>query len=300
MLDWDLTELSSFVAVVDALSFSRAADRLGVTGSALSKRIKALEQRLGIALLERSSHLVRMTDAGQRFVEHARRALDELQRAQGVVGGLALEPAGVLRVGVAGDIVAALLAPSVARFCVDHSAVDLVLVPVAVDAGWSGDHDVLITADPPASGGFVVRPIARFDWSVVASPGLAARLAASVPRDLASARVVVLREGPLSLRLVHARTRNWQDVEVVRQVVVDGVLAARVLLAAGAGIGLMPGYLVDDSIARGDLVRVLPDWRPVNTPCHALHAVHRRTRQPVPKVASFITTLAASLRPPAR
>jgi DNA-binding transcriptional LysR family regulator len=306
MRDWDLAELAGFVSVVEHRSFARAADELGVPRSSLSRRIAHLEARVGAALLERSGRTVRLTDAGARMFEHAARALRELAQAQVAVGGLSVEPVGTLRVAAPAAFAAAVLMPVVSRFVGRHPGVDVSVRGVeGGDPPLGEDVDVALRASADAPPACVVRLLARYDWRLYAAPAyLEAAGAPGAPRDLASHRVVVVGEAPSNepahARLSHVRTRAWHDAAAAHYVAASGLQAAFAAVVAGAGVGALPGYLAAPAVAAGTLREVLPAWRPVHAPPAALHAVTRRARQPVPKVAAFVDALARELAPTLR
>ena len=94
--------LSTFIAVAEAESFSEAADRLDLSRAMASKHVQALEDRLGVKLLERTTRRVRLTDAGRRYLERARRLLHDFEVAETEARGERLAPAGLLRINGAG------------------------------------------------------------------------------------------------------------------------------------------------------------------------------------------------------
>src|SRR5215213_4911599 len=97
----DVTDgVAEFVAVVEAKGFRAAGRQLGVSGTALSKALRRLEQRLGVTLLQRTTRSVRLTEAGERFYTAARQAMDGLEAAAGAVGELADQPRGIVRLNV--------------------------------------------------------------------------------------------------------------------------------------------------------------------------------------------------------
>ena len=297
MLDWDLADLSTFVAVAETGSFTRAAYRLGLTPSALSKRIKQLEGKLQVDLLKRSSRSVSLTEAGTRLVEHASRALGELEAAQGVVGGLAVEPVGTLRVSAPASFAQAVLGPLIAKFLRRYPRINIVLALCEIepaDAHAKSDVVIRTTSGPPP--GSVARRIARFDWKLVASARhLAEAGAIESPRDLAARRMVTPGEAWLHARFRHRRTRAAMEVELLSFLAVDSVDGALAAIRQHAGIGLAPGYLVEPLLAGGELRQVLPDWTLVHAPPGVVYATWRRSRLPAPKVDAFVAFIAAEL-----
>src|SRR5262249_9621215 len=94
----DFGQLRAFVAVAEALNFTRAADRLGVSSSALSQLVRALEERVGVRLLHRNTRSVSLTEAGERLLERVRPAVQELATALGQTSHLREQPAGLVRI----------------------------------------------------------------------------------------------------------------------------------------------------------------------------------------------------------
>src|SRR4051812_12106667 len=93
----DFTQLRAFVAVAEALSFSRAAETLGVSSSALSQTVRALEEQVGVSLLNRTTRSVSLTEAGARMLERVRPAVEELAQALGEIRERRGHPAGIVR-----------------------------------------------------------------------------------------------------------------------------------------------------------------------------------------------------------
>jgi DNA-binding transcriptional LysR family regulator len=298
----DLAELSTFVAVADRRSFARAAEQLGLSRSTVSSRIRHLETRLGTELLSRSSHAVELTDAGARMYEHASRALQELAQAQVVVAGLSVEPIGLLRVRAPAAVASAVLMPIVARFAQRYPEVDVSLRVGGADAVAPEDEvDVALQPGGDAPAGWTARLLARYDWRLYASRQyLEDRGTPQVPRELDAHRVVVFSDEFLKARFSHQRTRAWQDAAPRRFVSVDDVQASCAAILAGAGVGLLPGYLAHAAVEAGQLVPVLGQWRPVHSPAGTLYALYRRSRLPAPKVSAFVDLLAQALGAPRR
>jgi DNA-binding transcriptional LysR family regulator len=300
MRNREFDELATFVAIADHRSFARAADQLGLSPSALSKRLKQLESRVGAELVMRTTHAVSLTEAGARMYEHASRALQELAQAQVVVSGLSVEPVGNLRVAAPTSFANAVLAPILARFVDRYPQVNVALrLAEPVEASPDEHTDVVIraSADPPP--GCAARLLLKFRWRLVATPSYLERAGSpAVPRDLAAHRSVTFGEEVPHGRFWHARTRTEQQVEFSRYLTANGVESVLAAVMAGAGVGLLPSYLVDAAIARRDLAAVLDDWRPVHAPAGAMHAIYRRSRLPIPKVGAFLEFVTSALAAP--
>src|ERR1700761_2058332 len=128
MLKSPTDSLSAFVAVAELSSFTGAAVRLQVSPSAVSQSIRALEQRLGVALLNRSTRSVSLTEAGARYLERIATPLRELHAAAEDLGGEAGRPAGLLRLNVARVAYMTVLRPVISRFLAEHPEIDVEMV----------------------------------------------------------------------------------------------------------------------------------------------------------------------------
>jgi DNA-binding transcriptional LysR family regulator len=131
----DLDGMAVFVAVVEAKGFRAAGERLGVSGSAVSQALRRLEERVGVALVQRTTRSVRLTEAGERLYAAARPALEELRAAVAALGELGDEPRGTLRLHVSTAADTVLAGPLLAGFLTRHPHVrlDLVLSDASID-----------------------------------------------------------------------------------------------------------------------------------------------------------------------
>lgn len=258
-------ELSSFVAVAESLSFTRAADRLHRDAAVISRRVSALERRLSVRLVERTTRSVTLTEAGSAYVARARdilRSIDEADReaAQFVTG----EPRGHLRVSLPDGFGRLWLGPMISDFLKAHP---------------------LVTIEAEFSNRFVDLVGERFDLAVrlgeLSDSRLVARRVCGRRRVLCAAPDYLQRHGvprqPSDLErhacLVFTRlpARNrWELTDAagrLERVAVSGPLEsdnAEVLLHSaktGLGIALAVDWLAGPSLQSGDLRRVLPRWR---------------------------------------
>jgi LysR family transcriptional regulator (chromosome initiation inhibitor) len=271
----DYAALSALAAVVREGSFERAAQALSVTPSAVSQRIRALEERVGCALVVRGQPC-QATDTGRRLCQHVDRVRLLEQELQGSLPALA--PEGVNRVAlpiaVNADSLATWFAPAVAAFAADAP----VLVELAVDdqdhtADWLRSGAVLAavtgTARPPA--GFNSRPLGAMRYLAAASPAFVAR---HFPQgvgagSLARAPSLVFNtKDELQARWV--RRLCHRDVELPRHVLPSSHAFVTAGLA-GMGWGLHPRALIASQLRDGSLVELVPDT-PLDVPLFWQHA----------------------------
>ena len=271
----DYAALSALAAVIREGSFERAAQALFVTPSAVSQRIRSLEERVGCALVVRGQPC-RATDTGRRLCQHVDRVRPLEQELQGTLPALA--PEGVTRVAlpvaVNADSLATWFAPAVAAFAAEAP----VLVELAVDdqdhtAAWLRSGAVLAavtgTARPPA--GFNSRPLGAMRYVAAASPACVARHfsqgvgAASLAR---APSLVFNTKDDLQARW--ARRLCHRDVELPRHTV-PSTHAFVATALAGMAWGLHPEALIAGHLRAGRLVELVPDTA-LDVPLYWQHA----------------------------
>ena len=264
----ELSVLAAFAVVADERSFTRAAVRLGVSTSAVSHSIRALEERLGVRLLARTTRTVAPTDAGERLLAQLRPALDEIEAALTEVGRLREKPAGTIRLFAPSVAIAMTVSPKLAKFTRDYP--DVVLDVTTED----DSRRDLIAARFDAGihlGEFLQRDMVAVKVSgeqraaIVAAPSyFDSRPKPKTPRDLTAHRCIRYRMGtggsvyrwefekrgkPLTVSVSGPLVFN--DVELTLRAALDGV-----------GLAFALEEQVAERIARGELVRVLEDWCP--------------------------------------
>jgi DNA-binding transcriptional LysR family regulator len=264
----ELSILAAFAAVAQERSFTRAAVRLGVSTSALSHSIRALEERLGVRLLARTTRNVAPTDAGERLLAQLRPALDEIEAALTEIGRLREKPAGTIRLIAPAIVVAMTVSPKLAKFTRDHPEV---VLDITTEDDSRRD---LVAARFDAGihlGEFLQRDMVAVKVSreqraaIVAAPSyFDSRPKPKTPRDLAAHHCIRYRMGaggPI-YRWEFERRGKPVTVSVSGPLIINDV--GLTLRAALDGIGL--AFLLEEHaagyIARGDLVRVLEDWCP--------------------------------------
>lgn len=253
----ETSELLAFTRAVEAKSLSRAAAELGVPRATVSRRLQRLEERLGARLLRRTTRSLALTPAGDTFYRHARIVLDAVRSAEASVRSTGPTIAGDLRVSVPPLLDEGFFA-MVTAFAKAHPAVRLSMHFSSrhVDLRRDG-YDVALRAGRVLEPGLVARTLGRTPIVAVASPEyLAAHGTPRGRKDLARHRCLLgFARGELP-------QTHWPVGGA--QVHVEGVLFTneiRLLADAaerGLGIALLPRTLVDDALARGALVQVLP------------------------------------------
>jgi DNA-binding transcriptional LysR family regulator len=289
MSDLDLRDLAAFLAVARTRNFRRAALDERVSVSSLSQRLRDLEERLGVRLLNRTTRSVAMTEAGELLLAGAGPAMSDVAHALERVRGLRAVPSGRLRINAPPPAVDLVLAPMVAPFIAAYPAIDLEIVAESsfidiVDAGFDagvryGEHlaqdMIAVPLSPPQR------------YAVVASPAYIARHSRPRhPKDLLDHRCIRIRFGRGALL-------DWEFEkagQVVKVSPPSGLIAnypGLVQRAARDGLGFwltFEGY-VREAIKSGALVSVLDDWC---APFPGPFLYYPSRRQPPPALAAFV------------
>ena len=289
--------MNAFVAVAEQRSFAKAAVQLDISRSRLSETISALEARLGVRLLSRTTRSVAPTAAGERLLARLRPLLNDLAGALDSINAFRDKPAGLLRLTVPPPVASFMLAPLVSRFLAQYPAIEL---EVSVDATLvdivAGRFDAGMRAGERIERDMIAVRIGEVIGSVVvAAPGYLARHPRpTTPRDLETHNCIRFRF-PSGVLLPWRFEKRSKQVEVAVQgnlTVNDQELAVR---AAVDGVGVLYtglGYAAPE-IKAGRLVPLLEDWRPRS----ATHFLYYPSRRQVPApLQAFIGFLRENVR----
>ncbi|MGC2856822.1 LysR family transcriptional regulator [Novispirillum sp. DQ9] len=287
-----LSGMAVFVRVVEEGGFSAAARALGLSKSAVSKQVSALEERLGARLLNRTTRRLALTDAGTAFHERAVRILADAEEAEAAVSQLSTAPRGVLRINAPVTFGIQHLGPLLPEFMAAYPelVVEVTLNDRFVDLVEEG-FDVAVRIGRLADSSLIARRLAPVRRLVVASPAyVAAHGAPETPEDLRHHACLhytyLLRGDVWSLTGTDGRT---VDVRVAGRLRANNGDVLRSALLAGLGIAYTPSFIVGRDVAEGRLVRLLPGWEDISA---AVYAVHPHARLVPPKVRAFVDYLA--------
>jgi DNA-binding transcriptional LysR family regulator len=293
----ELAQLDAFVTVAERRSFAKAAVQLGISRSRLSETVRALEEGLGVRLLNRTTRSVAPTAAGERLLARIRPLLDDFDAALDSINAFRDKPTGLLRLTVAPPVANFMLAPLLSRFLAQYPAIDL---EISVDAALTdivaGRFDAGMRAGERVERDMVaVRIGEEIEGVVVAAPDYLARHPPpTTPRELAMHNCIHFRfpSGVIVPWLFEKRAKQVEVAVEGRLTVNDPELAIR---AALDGVGVLYtalGYAAPD-IRAGRLVSLLEDWRPRSTPIFLYYSSRRQV--PVP-LQAFIDFLRENLR----
>ncbi len=284
--------MTVFAKVATTRSFSGAARELGISQATASKHVQTLEEWLGVRLLHRTTRRVALTDAGEGFFMQCSRILEDMEAARSAAKPEA-PVRGSMRITAPIVFGSTRLGPLVVNFLHQHPELSLnvELSDRSIDLIEEG-YDLAIRATPGTGTGLVSWPLMPLDYIVSAAPTYLTRHGSpQAPEDLSRHHCITGTQSNGS---------TWQftgpdgpsEVPIYGRLQVNNAMLRCDAARAGAGVLLCPGYLVEDDLAAGRLVRLLPGYKPVGS---TLHAVSPAFRASSPKVRSLVNHLTAQL-----
>lgn len=290
----ELVDVHSFVRIADLRSISAAARSLGLPKSTVSRSLARLEEALRAVLIERSSRHLRLTDAGHLFYPHAQKILIDVNQAEAMLSSVVGKPQGVLRVSAPYAFSCDFLAPMLPGFLARYPDIelDLDVVDRRIDM-MVEERDVVIRIGPLADSDLVARRLTAIALIPCASPAYV--------KERGHPRTAVELDGHDLLGRVE-RLLEWAGeqttedighIQVHRRAKILDPSSLRIVLEGGAGIGLLPDFMVKPAIATGKLVPVLETLKPYSVDVHALYPSHRGLSA---KVRVFIDALVVYLQ----
>lgn len=289
----DLNALAVFALVAQQRSFRAAADRLGVTRSAVSQTISRLEATMGLALVRRTTRSVSLTEAGERLHAALAPALAEIEAAIESTGDHAGAPRGQLRLAVSSIAERFLAGPLLAGFAATHPAVqlDVTVTDEEFDIVAEG-FDAGVRLGEVIEQDMIAVPVsAEQRQIVVAAPAYLARAGAPAhPRELAGFRCIGWRPAPQKAPYRWEFTEGGRDITVaVAPEITTNDMALMIKLAlAGAGLTFGLEETFRPSIARGELVPLLEAYCP---PFAGFYLYYPSRRNLAPKLRALIDHL---------
>ena len=280
-----------FCSVIEAGGFAPAAERLGLSTSAVSRHVAQLEAHLNVRLLNRTTRRMSPTDEGFAYFERCTQLLADLEETEASVAGEALHPRGRLRLTAPIALATLRLAPAFAAFSRQYPEItlDIQLSDNVADFAEDG-LDLAIRVGRVGSENLVARHIGETTLLVAAAPEYLERAGSPAnPEELARHDCLTYTYAsignqwsfedkggePISVRIGGPINAN------------NGMLLAEIA-AAGGGIALAPSFILQPLIDAGRLLRVLPDWSTPRLPIHAVYPTRRHLSAKVQAMASFL------------
>jgi DNA-binding transcriptional LysR family regulator len=281
----DLDAVAVFVKVVEVGSFSGAARLLNMPKTTVSAKLAALEKRLRVKLIQRTTRKLRVTEAGTKYFQHCANAVREMELGEAALQSTQGEPAGVLKVTAPVDI-GHLLLPRITRAYLAKypgTTVELLVSNRIVDLIAEG-VDLAIRAGTLKDSSLIAKRFFDVGSNLWASPAYLEQFGSPKhPRNLAKASLIGFK-GFNTLRLSNGKSAV--DVAMVGRIVADDLEAIKALAVLGEGIAWLPDFLAADAVEAGTLVSVLPNWK--STAMGNIYFVYAGRQYASPKVQAFI------------
>lgn len=288
----DVNDVLIFTRVAQAGSFSKAAKKLGMPVSTVSRRVADLEADLGVPLLTRTTRSLRITDVGRAYLELGNAIATEIEKAESLASGLQSIPQGTLKITATTDFGNQFLGKIVCDFLKSNPRVrvDVVLTERVVDLIEEG-FDLAIRMGELEDSSHLAKKIGSLDMQIYASPAFLKRYGEPrSPTELAKFECVQFtsdEEGNLgSWRLKGPKGEN--RVAVSGRVSTNNMALVREFALSGEGLALMPHFICAEDVEAGRLKVVLRDWLQSVGP---IHVVYPGQRFVMPKVRAFIEHL---------
>ncbi|MBV8467459.1 MAG: LysR family transcriptional regulator [Burkholderiales bacterium] len=295
----DLNDLFFFASVVEHKGFSAAARATGIDKTRMSRRVAALEEDLGVRLLQRTTRSIGLTEAGRRFYERCQAVVDGARSAYEEVGELTKEPSGNVRVSCPHAMAQNYLAPMLPGFMAAHPKVSVYIestdrVVDPIDERF----DLVFRASSAVedAAGLVAREFGQVRLILVANPAYLTRIGGiAAPDDLQRSDIICsssdLHDQQVRWGLLHAdEPRQW--VSTTPRLVSNDLRVQLEASIHGIGVALVPEPIVATAIETAQLVHVLPEWSALG---HIIHFVYPRPRGMLPSVRSLIDYLCAHI-----
>ena len=289
----NINDILVFLAVARERSFTRAAAKLGMTQSALSHTVRALEERLGVRLLTRTTRSVSPTEAGERLMQNVAPRLEEIEAEIAAVSDLGDKPAGTIRITAIDHVIDSVLWPRLApilpqypdlhvEMSSDYRIVDIAAerYDIGVRHGDQVDKDMIAVRLTPDVQMMIVAAPAYFEWHTVPATAQELMKHNCINLRLASSG------GLYAWELRHAG--RDLEVQVRGQTVFTNVYHMLNAALSGVGITYLPESLVGPYVRSGRLVSVMPDWCAAFPGLHAYYPSRRQASRALALVIDAI------------
>lgn len=291
-----LEDIAVFTTVVDQGSFSGAGRKLGLSKSAISKRVDQLESALGVRLLQRSTRALSMTEAGRAIHERAAQSIAMLEEARNHASNLTETPQGLIKVTTSvafGKLCVAPVLPEFLRLFPDIK-IQLALLDRTVDLVEEGfDLAIRLTRSPPEL--LVAKPLMPIKYVLCAAPGYIKGKRIRTPADLSNLNCLSYGQQALAQEWCFQNGSAKETIKVSGNIVVNSSEVVRDLMLKDAGVGLVAHYAVADVLSNGELRELLPSWKPTGFFAQTAFAVWKPQIHLPQKVRVFVDFLKNSL-----
>lgn len=285
-----LTSLKVFSAVASAKSFTAAADQIGISAAMATKHVQSVESRVGARLLNRTSRKVSLTEAGENYLMHVRPLLKGLEEAEELIKESTIRPKGTLKL----SLPVWMSNPSFAKLISQYQSQ---YPEVSLNIDFSGkevnlveeSYDLALRAGEVKVEGLIARKIGNIEFSMVASPTFLEQYSTiNSIDDLENIPFVAYSRVVAGNRLKRREEISTWDFQVNPVTQSENEVFLLLLVLEGTGLSILPNWLIDEYLQRGELVAILPK---VFNPKIQLHALYPDRNYLPAKTRSFIDFL---------
>ena len=273
----DLNDMVIFAKVAELQGISSAARALNMPKSKVSRRMVMLEDSLGIRLLERSTRSVHVTEAGNLYLQHCKRVVEEANAAMESLNQMADTPKGHLRISASVTSGQLMIAPHLGEFMQLYPdiEIEMVLNNRRVDIIAEG-FDLALRVGQLEDSTLISKPLGTSRASLYASPDYLARHGElEALSDLTYHRKLVMTDANRAYRWQFENDQGAQEFVNINPIMsVNDLTSMRTIMVDGGGIGFLPDYLAEDYVKRGQLKVILPEWRSPIIPYFAIYPSH--------------------------
>jgi len=272
--------MQTFVRIVEAGNLSAAANQLGTTQPTISRRLQTLERSLGVKLLHRSTHTMRLTTDGERCYQHARNLLESWAAFESDLRGAGQEPAGLLRVVAPHAFGQERFIKPLADYLKRYPQVNvewLLHDDIAIGDFISDGIDCAIQVGEISDSSLVAIKLTEVPRILIAAPSvLTDRLLPKHPRDLATLPWLALRTYYRNEVLLRCKTTGeTQRIPITPRMSTDNLYALRSAALQGLGVGVSSAWIVDSDLVAGRLMHLIPEWQADSLPVHLVYPYAR-------------------------
>ncbi len=289
----DLDDFYCFAQVVEHGGFSAAERATDIPKSKLSRRVYNLEERLGVRLIQRSSRHFAVTDIGMNIYRHAQVMLSAAQAAHDLVDHLSTEPRGIIKLSLPVSIAQNEIARILPAFLKQYPEIKIQMMVTnrRVDIINEGfDIALRVRSSLDDDPNLVIRQFDQIEQHLFASQGYLNEFGhLKNPEELSEHKILSMAdEHTEQFLILHNHIQQQKKIRVMPTVLGSDLSMLAQLAASGCGITLLPDNVVQQYVERGELVRVLPEWKAAHG---IFHMVYPSRRGLLPAVRVFIDYL---------
>jgi len=288
----DLNEMAIFAVVVGSGSFTKAADKLKLPKSTVSRKVSQLEKRIGVRLINRTTRNLKPTETGKLYYQHCVKMLEQAEEADRVVNDMQADPSGLLRISTPLSFGTPFFIGAIKRFLDQYPKVSVEIISDDKQIDMLDEEiDIAFRIGPLSDSSLVARNLGTARLSLCASPEYLAKN--GVPQSLHELENHTCLTHPASPWIF--RTHSGQvEIDVKSRMIANDMEMLKNMVIEGFGIGAAPQILISEDVKAGRLVPLLTE-----TPFaeRTFYLVYPSRREPPSKVAAFTEFIFSSCQP---